>query len=264
MPRRRPDRRRGDHDRRGAGRRRRPGRGRAAEPRVPRRSSSRSPATRRCSASRRASIPSTGARLSTLVRGRPVAVMSGPNMAEEVAAGLPGATVIASEDAELAHAAPGRDQLDVFRVYVNDDLVGVELCAAAKNVIALAAGACDGIGARRQREGGADHARARGDGASRRGGRRRPGDVLRPRGHGRPDRHLLASFRAATAAPGELIAAGRDARGGGSPRSARSSRGSRPRRCCATSRTGWASSCRSPRASAPCSRAARWPSSPPG
>ena len=68
--------------------------------------------------------------------------MSGPNMAEEVAAGLPGATVIASEDAELAHELQDALNSHVFRVYVNDDLVGVELCAAAKNVIALAAGAC--------------------------------------------------------------------------------------------------------------------------
>ena len=91
--------------------------------------------------------PETGERLSTLVRGRPVAVLSGPNMAEEVAAGLPGATVIASEDGDFARAAPGaRSTRRVFRVYVNDDLIGVELCAAAKNVIALAAGAVDGLG----------------------------------------------------------------------------------------------------------------------
>ena len=46
--------------------------------------------------------PASGDRLSTLVTDRPVAVLSGPNMAEEVAAGLPGATVIASEDESLA------------------------------------------------------------------------------------------------------------------------------------------------------------------
>ena len=68
-------------------------------------------------------------------------------MAEEVAAGLPGATVIASEDAEFARQLQETINSVAFRVYVNDDLVGVELCAAAKNVIALAAGACDGIGA---------------------------------------------------------------------------------------------------------------------
>jgi len=90
--------------------------------------------------------PATGERLSTLVRGRPVAVLSGPNMAEEVAAGLPAATVVASEDAELARRLQETLNSLVFRVYVNDDLIGVELCAAAKNVIALAAGAVDGLG----------------------------------------------------------------------------------------------------------------------
>jgi len=90
--------------------------------------------------------PATGERLSTLVRGRPVAVLSGPNMAEEVAAGLPAATVVASEDADLARRLQETLNSLVFRVYVNDDLIGVELCAAAKNVIALAAGAVDGLG----------------------------------------------------------------------------------------------------------------------
>jgi len=90
--------------------------------------------------------PATGERLSTLVRGRPVAVLSGPNMAEEVAAGLPAATVVASEHAELARRLQETLNSLVFRVYVNDDLVGVELCAAAKNVIALAAGGVDGLG----------------------------------------------------------------------------------------------------------------------
>jgi glycerol-3-phosphate dehydrogenase (NAD(P)+) len=89
--------------------------------------------------------PQTGERLSTRVRGRSVAVLSGPNMAEEIAAGLPTAAVIASEDGffagELQHALNSA----LFRVYVNPDLVGVELCAAAKNVIALAAGGVDGL-----------------------------------------------------------------------------------------------------------------------
>ena len=90
--------------------------------------------------------PGTGARLSTLVRGRPVAVLSGPNMAEEVAEGLPTAASIASEDGALAEQLQHAINSSVFRVYVNDDLVGVELCAAAKNVIALAAGGVDGLG----------------------------------------------------------------------------------------------------------------------
>jgi len=90
--------------------------------------------------------PATGHRLSTRVEGRPVAVLSGPNMAEEIAAGLPSATVIASEDRALAERLQDAINSTVFRVYVNDDLVGVELCAAAKNVIALAAGGVDGLG----------------------------------------------------------------------------------------------------------------------
>jgi glycerol-3-phosphate dehydrogenase (NAD(P)+) len=90
--------------------------------------------------------PGTGERLSTLVRGRPVAVLSGPNMAEEVAEGLPTAAALASEDAALAEELQHAINSSVFRVYVQDDLVGVELCAAAKNVIALAAGGVDGLG----------------------------------------------------------------------------------------------------------------------
>jgi glycerol-3-phosphate dehydrogenase (NAD(P)+) len=90
--------------------------------------------------------PATGARLSTRVTGRPVAVLSGPNMAEEIVEGLPSAAVIASEDRALAEELQHAINSIVFRVYVNDDLVGVELCAAAKNVIALAAGGVDGLG----------------------------------------------------------------------------------------------------------------------
>jgi glycerol-3-phosphate dehydrogenase (NAD(P)+) len=90
--------------------------------------------------------PATGGRLSTLVEGRPVAVLSGPNMAEEIAGGLPTAAVIASEDAELAERLQAEINSTIFRVYVNPDVLGVELCAAAKNVIALAAGGVDGMG----------------------------------------------------------------------------------------------------------------------
>ena len=90
--------------------------------------------------------PETGERLSTLVRDRPVAVLSGPNMAEEIAAGLPTAAAIASEDVALAERLQAEINSLAFRVYVNRDLVGVELCAAAKNVIALAAGGVDGLG----------------------------------------------------------------------------------------------------------------------
>jgi glycerol-3-phosphate dehydrogenase (NAD(P)+) len=89
--------------------------------------------------------PGTGERLSTRVAGHPVAVLSGPNMAEEIAQGLPTAAVIASDDADLAGRLQHAVNSAVFRAYVNPDVVGVELCAAAKNVIALAAGAVDGL-----------------------------------------------------------------------------------------------------------------------
>ena len=89
--------------------------------------------------------PATGRRLSTLLTGHRAAVLSGPNFAAEIAAGLPGAAVIASEDEELATWLQHEINSQIFRVYVNSDLIGVELCAAAKNVIALAAGGVDGL-----------------------------------------------------------------------------------------------------------------------
>jgi glycerol-3-phosphate dehydrogenase (NAD(P)+) len=89
--------------------------------------------------------PATGERLSTRVSNRPVAVLSGPNIAEEIAHGLPTAAVIASEDGFLAGQLQHAINSLAFRVYVNPDIVGVELCAAAKNVIALAAGGVDGL-----------------------------------------------------------------------------------------------------------------------
>ena len=90
--------------------------------------------------------PTTGNRLSTLLGERPVAVLSGPNFAEEIGHGLPAAAVIASEDAALAELLQHELNSLIFRVYVNDDLVGVELAGASKNVIALAAGGVDGLG----------------------------------------------------------------------------------------------------------------------
>lgn len=90
--------------------------------------------------------PVTGSRLSTLVRKRPVAVLSGPNISDEIIRGLPAAAVLASSDLELAVRLQVAVHSVLFRVYVSDDVTGVELCAAAKNVIALAAGAADGLG----------------------------------------------------------------------------------------------------------------------
>ena len=90
--------------------------------------------------------PATGDRLSTLVTDRPVAVLSGPNIADEILRGLPAAAVISSDDPDLSARLQRAVNSTTFRVYVNDDLKGVEYCAAAKNVIALAAGGADGLG----------------------------------------------------------------------------------------------------------------------
>jgi glycerol-3-phosphate dehydrogenase (NAD(P)+) len=89
--------------------------------------------------------PATGDLLHTLVEDRPVAVLSGPTFAEEIAAGLPCAAVIASQDEALAETLQHEINSSLFRVYVNTDLIGVEYCGAAKNVIALAAGGVDGL-----------------------------------------------------------------------------------------------------------------------
>jgi glycerol-3-phosphate dehydrogenase (NAD(P)+) len=90
--------------------------------------------------------PASGERLSRLVAGRPVAVLTGPNHAEEIADGMPAAAVIASDDGGLASELQHAIISPRFRVYVNPDLVGVEFAAASKNVIALAAGGADGLG----------------------------------------------------------------------------------------------------------------------
>ena len=78
--------------------------------------------------------------------GRPVAVLSGPNLAREIAAGKPAGSVVASTDQALAGEMAALLASDRFRVYTNPDVVGVELCGALKNVVALAAGMVDGLG----------------------------------------------------------------------------------------------------------------------
>lgn len=75
-----------------------------------------------------------------------IAVLSGPNHAEEVALDIPTATTIATADEATARALQQTVSTENFRAYINTDLVGVELCAATKNVIALAAGMSDGLG----------------------------------------------------------------------------------------------------------------------
>lgn len=96
--------------------------------------------------------PETGRLLSSvaaeyLPAQMPIAVLSGPTFAKEMAAGMPTAITLAANDqrfaqemAELLHCAQS------FRVYLNDDIIGVQLGGALKNVIAIAAGLADGLG----------------------------------------------------------------------------------------------------------------------
>jgi glycerol-3-phosphate dehydrogenase (NAD(P)+) len=77
---------------------------------------------------------------------RRVAALSGPNLAMEIARGLPASAVVAAEEPELADRVAARLGRREFRLYVNSDLLGVELCGALKNIVAIAAGAADGLG----------------------------------------------------------------------------------------------------------------------
>ena len=182
-------------------------------------------------------------------------------MADEVAAGLPGAAVVASDDEGLARDLQEAINSGVFRVYVNNDLIGVELCAAAKNVMALAAGAVDGLSlgdnakAALITRGLVEMARlgeACGASPETFAGLAGMGDLVvscwHPQGRNR---------RA-----GELIAQGAtpdEAEGGDRPGGRRADHGAR---FCAISAAVWASICRSRRAFAPCSTGCRCTSLP--
>ena len=75
-----------------------------------------------------------------------LAVLSGPNFAAEVIRGIPSGTVVASPDAGTAAFFQELFASDAFRTYASDDVIGVELCAVFKNVIAIAVGVSYGIG----------------------------------------------------------------------------------------------------------------------
>lgn len=75
-----------------------------------------------------------------------IAVMSGPSHAEEIGMGLPTTNVVASENSEISALIQDIFMDESFRVYLSSDKVGVELGGALKNVIALCAGICDGLG----------------------------------------------------------------------------------------------------------------------
>ena len=75
-----------------------------------------------------------------------ICALSGPNLAVEIIGGQPTSTVVASENAEAAVIAQEAINSPLFRVYTNDDVAGVELGGALKNIIAIGAGICDGLG----------------------------------------------------------------------------------------------------------------------
>ena len=84
-----------------------------------------------------AEIPSADGRL---------AAMSGPNLAKEIARQLPASAVIAADDEEVTRRASAMIGTRSFRLYTNRDVIGVELCGALKNIIAIAAGASEQLG----------------------------------------------------------------------------------------------------------------------
>lgn len=77
--------------------------------------------------------------------GHAVVVLSGPNLSEEIRQGLPTATVVASQNLAAAEQVQSVFASDRFRVYTNNDPIGTELGGTLKNVIAIAAGVCDGL-----------------------------------------------------------------------------------------------------------------------
>jgi glycerol-3-phosphate dehydrogenase (NAD(P)+) len=78
--------------------------------------------------------------------GAPVAVLSGPTFADEVARGLPTAVTLAAQDSSLAEQFRRRLARPTFRIYVSDDLAGAEIGGAVKNVLAIACGVVEGKG----------------------------------------------------------------------------------------------------------------------
>lgn len=79
--------------------------------------------------------------------GHPIGVLTGPNLAKEILAGHAAASVIAMDDDNVARALQRIFQVELFRVYINEDIVGCEMGGVLKNVIAIASGMADGLGA---------------------------------------------------------------------------------------------------------------------
>jgi glycerol-3-phosphate dehydrogenase (NAD(P)+) len=84
--------------------------------------------------------------IAQVLPGVPAGVLTGPNLALEVAQGHPAASVVALPDEALARRVQDLVHTRTFRVYMGTDVIGCEIAGAAKNVMAIAAGICDGLG----------------------------------------------------------------------------------------------------------------------
>ncbi len=84
--------------------------------------------------------------LAEAMPGHPIVLLSGPTFAVEIARGLPAAAVVASRSADAAAAVQAALAIESFRIYTSEDVAGVAVGGALKNVIAIAAGCADGLG----------------------------------------------------------------------------------------------------------------------
>jgi len=91
-------------------------------------------------------VADASAAVGETIAPRRIAALSGPNLAQEIAQRLPASAVVASEDPALGERIAARVGRRRFRLYTNSDVLGVELCGALKNVVAIAAGAVDELG----------------------------------------------------------------------------------------------------------------------
>lgn len=84
--------------------------------------------------------------ISELLPGNPAGVLTGPNLAKEILAGYPAASVVALQDRSVCDDLQAVFSTDAFRVYTNPDVIGCEVAGALKNVMAIASGMADGMG----------------------------------------------------------------------------------------------------------------------
>ena len=120
----------------------------------------------------------------------PAGVLTGPNLAREVAEGQPAATVVALADEDLARRVQELLHCGTFRVYTGTDVVGCEIAGATKNVMAIAAGICDGLGFGENTRAALDHPGPGRAGSPGHRPRRPHPHLRRPGRRGRPGGHL--------------------------------------------------------------------------